>query len=245
MDKFLLVHAESRQQITISCKPLLRIIRLHKEVQISIRRIVKGVAKRDVGKSYDLVFGPLAKLKDIKNFSTAIERIEPWGKTLDGVRGRLTAQKNLFTESEPPAFDADRQNQGARKFLVAQHESYFDVAIDGKWFRWTGELGLKSSPFDPGRQYDQIPLKLDPTHWLSLSDKLPLLLSPGRHQVQARLLLHDPDQHKVIARVESNPVFIWIKKTFLFERKLYHGRGNDQSKRRRDRSSEDEIRRIG
>ena len=200
---------------------------LQKEIDLDFRyRIAARIDNLFQQKQHEkvLTFGPIPQLSDIKQLVVSIERIEPWGDTTDGVQVRATARKDVYSEDESHDLYADIQNQGERKFLIAQHESYFEVAIDGKWFRWTGGLGLRSSPFGPGRRYDQIPIKLDPKHWLSLSDRQPLRLSPRRHQVQARLLLHDPEQHKVIAKVESNPLFIWTKKTFLVERKLYHGR---------------------
>jgi hypothetical protein len=175
-------------------------------------------------KNYDLGFGPADNFVEAKNFAVSIERTEPWGQEVDGIQVRVIADRQFFTDDEVVSLSADIRNRGAKEFLIAQHESSFEAAVDGRWHRWEGELGLKSSPLSPAREYHDIPIALDKTHWINVENKQPLMLGPGTHNIQARALLRARENYEVVSTVESNPVSISVKEKTAKVRSVFYGR---------------------
>ncbi len=116
-----------------------------------------------------------------------------WGKAVEGVQARLRTTKTTWRADETPRFLADVRNSGKLSLTVAQAQQLCEIEVDGKTYRWVGDLGLKSSAFQPGRVYSDIPVALD--------RKCRCTPPPGgggrAHITLFELLTFSPGKHKI------------------------------------------------
>ncbi|NQU23551.1 MAG: M48 family metalloprotease, partial [Candidatus Nealsonbacteria bacterium] len=105
-----------------------------------------------------------------------------WGKPVEGVQARLRVFRDgPYRPDTVLELIADVRNEGQRDLTVARAQELCELEIDGRRYRWAGNIRVKSSWFPPGRQYKDI--------WIHLSDQWkcgddPLVLKPGKHSVR-------------------------------------------------------------
>jgi len=140
---------------------------------------------------------------------TSAAPAEAWGEPVEGVQCRLRANRVQWPLGLAPILKADVRNTGKRSFTVAQTEQLWDLEVDGRWYQWTGEIRVKSSVLDPGREYREIAFTLaDPWHRKDGGD--PLALKPGRHTVRVAALCRPDQDGAAMVRAMSNAVEIEI-----------------------------------
>ena len=110
-----------------------------------------------------------------------------WGAPVDGVAVRLRPDFRVRTPGEFPTFSADVRNRGTRELSVYRAKEPCELEVDGQWYRWGGDIGVKSSPLPPGREYKDIHISLF-TPWKSKKDSKRLTLSPGKHTVRVAFI---------------------------------------------------------
>jgi hypothetical protein len=127
---------------------------------------------------------------------------EGWGKAVEGVQCRLRPVKTTWKAGEAPKLLADVRNRGERVFLVYRAQEMCELQVDGRWYRWAGDISVKSSPFSPGREYTGIPITLAGSWARSGTAKSPpLALEPGRHTVRVAVIARP--QGEAIARLDD------------------------------------------
>jgi hypothetical protein len=119
--------------------------------------------------------------------ATAKADNEGWGDPEDGVQCRLRVEKTRGEAGQTPVLLADVRNRGVRELTVAQAQELCELGLNGEWYRWTGDVDVKSSPFPPGRQYDGIRIRPEPT-WQRVTDRWPLTLPPFRSTVRVAFI---------------------------------------------------------
>jgi hypothetical protein len=143
-----------------------------------------------------------------RSLQNVIRRIEEsgWGEAVEGVALRLRAVEEKWEVGKGPTLRADIRNLGSRRVSVVQHQGLCEIWKDGRWYRWEGEIGAKSSALGPGSQFNDIPVRLD-EQWVRATNGKPLRLS-RRHVI--RIAFVTQSQEGQIIRVHSNPVLIEI-----------------------------------
>jgi len=132
-----------------------------------------------------------------------------WGPGgADGVHCRLRANKATWPAGRTPTFTASVRNDGMREFSITQAQMLCELQVDGEWYRWAGAIHAKSSPFGPGRQYNDIAVTLA-NAWRSKTGNRPIALAPGKHTVRIAFL-PAPNDGGAPARAVSNAVEIEI-----------------------------------
>jgi len=132
-----------------------------------------------------------------------------WGEPADGLAVRLRPEKLKWHLGQTPELKVDVRNRGERQLHIVRHQATCQLWYGGQWYHWARELGLKSSPLDPRRQYNDIRISLD-EYWVTKKGK-PLRLRRGRHTVRVAFTAEPDDPKKGDAvRVLSNPVEIEI-----------------------------------
>jgi hypothetical protein len=129
---------------------------------------------------------PLGEKKDPNSASS--EKAE-WGKPVEGVQVRLKAEKKIWQNGETPRLQADILNQGTREWSVAQAQELCEVEVDSAWYRWGGEIRVKSSALPPKRQYNDIAIVLN-SHWRRKDNDAELSLTKGPHKIRALFTLN-------------------------------------------------------
>jgi len=144
-----------------------------------------------------------------------------WGDPVEGVSVRIRAVKQRWTTKETPTLKLDLRNQGQREFYTVQAQESGRLQVDGVWYEWTGPLDLKSSPFPPCREYQDIKVTLGPDwkatqQWHDKTQpaptRIPLKLLPGKHTIRFAPEIRDitVKPKPTNNHVPSNPVEIEI-----------------------------------
>jgi len=126
--------------------------------------------------------GSIPEKKPAENVRVPATKEKPaWGKPVEGVQARLQVfRSGAYSPDTVLKLLADVRNEGQRDLTVARAQQLCELEIDGRRYRWAGDVHVKSSWFPPGRQYEGI--------WIHLSDQWkcddePLVLKPGKHSV--------------------------------------------------------------
>ena len=133
---------------------------------------------------------------------------DPWGPAVEGVQVRLWTGHSMWPQGTVPRLAADVRNRGKRDLSVAQAQQLCELEVDGQWYQWTGDIGVRSSWFTPGRQYENIPIAVGPP-WASAGK--PLILEPGKHAIRVAFIASPTgDDGGKSVRALSNPVKIEV-----------------------------------
>jgi hypothetical protein len=135
------------------------------------------------------------------------ESSKPWGESVDGVQCRLRADKLVWKAGETPTFKADVRNHGTRELIICRTQQTCKLEFDGQFYEHH-EIRARSSPFGPGKEYDDIQVSLY-NGWRVPRTDAPLKLVPGKHTIRIMFLPEPKDRGKPI-RVISNRVEIEI-----------------------------------
>ena len=105
----------------------------------------------------------------------------------------------------------ERAQPGAAQLYVAQAQELGELEVDGIWYRWAGDIEVKSSVFPPGRQYDDIRVTLA-SDWRPRQGQ-PLQVMPGRHIVRfaANMEPRESAGKAASLRAVSNPVEVIVQ----------------------------------
>ena len=118
------------------------------------------------------------------------EETTAWGEAVEGVQVRLRADKVQWKPGEMPTFKAEVKNEGKRDLSIAQAQELAELEVDGTWYRWAGEVDVKSSTFGPGmpwKHFKDISFTLV-EFWQSKVGAKPLGLAPGKHTVRVAFI---------------------------------------------------------
>jgi hypothetical protein len=159
----------------------------------AIRKELNGEARQ----AMDRLLGPLEQQVKAE-----------WGKDVTGVQCRLAPDQPAWKQGEVPSFKAEVCNKGDREYVVWRAQEFFDIVLDGKILRWSGDIDAKSSAFGPGRRYKDIAISLV-EEWKDENGKPPSL-TPGKHKVRVRFRPEPPKEAGKPPPVESNEVEIEI-----------------------------------
>lgn len=133
-----------------------------------------------------------------------------WGEAVEDVQCRLEADKPVWSSKEVPTFRAAVRNNGTRDLSVARAQELCELEIDGVWYRWQGDIAIKSSWLPPGRSYEGIPVSLKPA-WHARQNDPPLRVSAGRHTVRVAFIASPASNDKgQPVRAISNAVEIEV-----------------------------------
>ncbi len=148
--------------------------------------------------------------------SPATQAGAEWGPANGGVTARLRGDKKTWASGETPTFQADIRNGGTAERTVAQSEVLCELELDGQTYRWAGDIGVKSSAFPPGREYDGIPITLDKWwHAAKLrvagrsegfASDADLALAAGKHTLRVRFFPESVGGGARNVMVETNTV---------------------------------------
>jgi hypothetical protein len=138
----------------------------------------------------------------------AIER--PWGRAVEGVDVRLKAPKNTWKFGEVVTLSAEVRNQGKRELSVAQAQQLAELELDGTWYRWVGDIAVRSSAFGPGKHYADVPFTLD-EHWQSKEGAKPLRLPAGKHGIRVAFIAESMENVTGVAPPPVRAVSNWVK----------------------------------
>lgn len=134
-----------------------------------------------------------------------------WGEAVEGVQCRLWIERTRLRIGESPRLGAGIRNRGDRELSVARSQELCELEVDDRWYRWAGEVDVKSSRFPPGGEFGGIGITLSP-QWRAKDDGgVKLDLRPGRHTIRVAFVAQRAgrDGGEPI-RVVSNPVEISI-----------------------------------
>ena len=150
----------------------------------------------------------LLQLRDgMVRFSPVQAKVaEVWGEAVDGVQASLRAEREKWGKGELPAFKLAIRNQGTHSPFVARQQEVAEVEFDGQWYDYSGTVDVLSGPIQPGEQFDNIAVTLDPKSWHPKTTHEPLALKAGEHTVRVSMGLENPNPPSV--RVISNPIKI-------------------------------------
>ncbi len=144
---------------------------------------------------------------EVEKPAVQVEAEEGWGESVNGLQCRLRADKAQWDIAEDIILKADVKNTGKGEYFIVRADVLCELSVDGTWYRYAGDIGAKSSPFGPGKEYKDIPISLART-WRSKRGSEPLVLASGKHKVKVAFL-PDPankNMHGAVPRIESNEV---------------------------------------
>ncbi|MBC8869320.1 MAG: HEAT repeat domain-containing protein [Planctomycetes bacterium] len=104
-----------------------------------------------------------------------------WGEPVEGVQARLRPVHPQNKADTVIRLAVEVCNHGQRDLTVAQAQELCELEIDGRRYRWAGHVDVKSSPFPPGRHYDNIQVSLV-KDWKCGDEAL--MLKPGKDSVR-------------------------------------------------------------
>ena len=154
------------------------------------------------------------KPEELRNLAALLRCVRTYERVFvrsHGVNVRLSGDpQKQWQVDEVPTYQIAVTNWGELdSLLVFRNASAFELEFDGKWYRWTGHSGGRSSPLPPGRIYDAFLLPLE-NNWQHQGK--PIQLSPGKHLIRVRYRAHpfpsNPDNFLAI----SNLMPVWIAK---------------------------------
>ncbi len=106
-----------------------------------------------------------------------------------GMRWTAFATKKLtFNTQETAIVLVDLLNIGDKIFMCSSYEQFFEVEVDGQWYRWCGPeaFDILSFPLSPKKvnyEFAQITLM---EQWESKETAMPLKLDVGQHSLRLR-----------------------------------------------------------
>ncbi len=113
----------------------------------------------------------------------AADQAAGWGEPVAGVQVRLLSPKARWNFGETPSLLAGVRNQGTRELAVAKVQELAEIEVDGRWYRWTGDVGVKNSTFPPWKEYAGVVFTLSDS-WAATEGGARLKIEPGWHKVQ-------------------------------------------------------------
>ena len=125
-----------------------------------------------------------------------------WGEAHEGVQSALHADKTQFGKDERVGFLVSVRNVGKRDMSVVRSQETHEIELDGKWYRFFGDVRVQSSALPPGREYHDIRIWLD-ADWAPLGDPVKFKLTPGKHKLRVAV---NARAFEAVARAVSGAV---------------------------------------
>jgi hypothetical protein len=116
------------------------------------------------------------------------ELMDVWGDCTDGLSIKIKPKKAAVTTDEDVTVTLGLLNIGQRTYSCAFHEQFFEIEMDGKWYRWNGPqaIDILAAFAEPNTvQYESTTLELT-DQWHSLEIDKPLALEEGSHYLRLR-----------------------------------------------------------
>jgi len=145
-----------------------------------------------------------------------------WGEAVEGVDCRLWTDLRVWEADQTPVLNAEVRNRGKLALKIVPDATLQELQFDGKWytsperFEEGAALLKQPSPFPPGKEYGNLPVRLLPDRWGWFGSPqpgpaVPKGPKPGKHSVRIAFTAQpaDPAKGKPL-RVVSNPVEIEI-----------------------------------
>jgi len=153
-----------------------------------------------------------------------------WSRHAAGFQIRALAAKYRWQTGEVPVFKAHVRNLGPHSTLIPLiYHNAWEVEVDGKWHHCSIRNTLLPHPLTPYTQHDNIAIELLPEWqgkplWVGRTDKAPLKLSPGFHEIRVALpfgcktiegenkplrLVSEPFEIEIIPAVPKAGELVW------------------------------------
>lgn len=129
-----------------------------------------------------------------------------WGDCVDGLCMKIRMARQAFYPDQSGTIIVDLLNIGTDQFDCAPLEQFFEIELDGQWYKWSGpvHIDILTSPFEPKKaRYDFAQIKLT-EQWLSKQSGEPLKLTEGVHTLQLRFTPMDTIQNGELKRLAEN-----------------------------------------
>jgi len=117
------------------------------------------------------------------------EDVVLWGEDVDGFQIRLQTRKIVFRSNKTATVIVDLLNTGDNKFSCASLDQFFEIEVDGRWYKWGGPeaVDILAMHLSPKKiRYDFAEIKLT-DQWLSKEkESIKLNLSLGVHAIRVK-----------------------------------------------------------
>ncbi len=116
------------------------------------------------------------------------EDADLWGEAADGLCMKIRPKKLAFNTKETVTIIVDLLNIGDKVFSCTPLQQFFEIEVDGQWYRWGGPeaFDILSFPLNPKKvNYDFAQITLT-EEWGSKETAMLLKLDVGHHSLRFR-----------------------------------------------------------